>query len=379
LLRWLKEVLAEENMDWPSYLRRLVSTTAGTAAGAAAGVAATPGGPIAVAAASVAAKKVSDDLLAQFMDAHDDQMTRIEELSQEMRGRLIGLQNTVGAGLDAPWHTALTHIEEAGRRPSHREQELEIARNALIKAWGAAKSLLERDPRSRDPAALRCPVIAQQIAALYSFLAEPLNTRRWLVTAYVASRNQLNNEVDDVYDIFAQKMEHAKDLRSARRLRPSLRIRVWSRNLKSTESLWVRAPNPAIVGSGNRTWCKDGLVERDPEFEGRVAALFELDGEARLLRRTCFDAGLGVDALPTASILEGARRVVRNWETVLVVFDSTMGATVMVENPKSGENHPSGDPIKKRVDARYRELMFGPSDYLLDSYFISGPENYWDC
>ena len=310
------------------------------------------------------------------MDAHNDQMTRIEELSQEMRGRLIGLQNTVGAVLDAPWHTALTHIEEASRRPSHREQELELARRHLYYAWGEAKSLLERDPRSRDPAALRCPVIAQQIAALYGFLAEPLNTRHWLATAYAASRNQLNNQVDDVYDIYVQKMEHARSLQSGLSLRPSLRIEVLSKNRKSTEPLWVRAPRLFIgdvdpgAASGTTTWFKIGLVGRDPDFEGHVAALFELDGEAQLLRRTCLDAGVDEVALPTESPLEGARGVVRDWEAVLVVFHSTMAAIVKVEDSKSKEN----SPLRKRVDVRYRTLKshnYNPNDRLED-YFVSG-------
>jgi hypothetical protein len=133
-------------VDWPSYLRKVVSRSAVAAAGAAAGVATAAGGPIAVASAKAAAEKVSDDLLAQFLGAHDDQMQRIEELSLEMRGRLIGLQNTVGGLLDAPWRTALAHIEEAGRGPVRRGQELELARIRLFDAWGVAKGFGRPEP-----------------------------------------------------------------------------------------------------------------------------------------------------------------------------------------------------------------------------------------
>lgn len=360
-------------MDWPSYLRKLVSTTAGTAAGAAAGAAATPGGPIAAAAASVAAKKVSDDLLAQFMDAHDDQMARIEELSQQMSGRLIGLQNTVGAALDIPWQRALGHIEEATWRPAHREQELELARVELFGAWAAAESLLKRDPRSRDPAALRCPVVAQQIAALYSFLAEPLNTKRWLVNAYVASRSQLNNQVDEVYDGFVQKMEREKDLLPQAFRRPTLHIAILSKNRKSTEPLWVRPANLAIKEWGNATWVKSRVVGRDTDFEARVAALFELYGETQLLRETCLKAGVDKAALPTGSVLKGARRVMRNWETVLIVFHSTMGAAVRVQNPwTEGKKSPPEGPIEKSVDKRYSWLMSYNATQSPQDDFISG-------
>ena len=113
-----------------------------------------------------------------------------------------------------PWRTALAHIEEAGRRPSSRAQELELARIRLFDARQVAESLLERDPRSLDPAALRCPLIAQQIAAVYSFLGEPQNTGTRLANAYRASRKQLDNQVGWLYDIFVQKMKGAKGLSS---------------------------------------------------------------------------------------------------------------------------------------------------------------------
>jgi len=139
-------------------------------------MAAGAGGPIAVVAAGAAAENLSESLLAQFMGAHTDQMQRIEALRQEMRGRLIGLQDTVGGLLDAPWRTALAHIEEAARRPPRRAQELELARVRLFEAWGVAEGLFGRNAKSLDPAALRCPLIAQQLAAVYTFLGEPLTS-----------------------------------------------------------------------------------------------------------------------------------------------------------------------------------------------------------
>lgn len=319
-----------------------------------------------MAAASVAAKKVSDDLLAQFMDAHDDQMARIEELSQEMRGRLIGLQNTVGAGLDAPWHTALTHIEEAGRRPSHREQELELARKYLIKAWGVAKSLLERDPRSMDPAALRCPLVAQQIAAVYSFLGEPQNTVHWLEAAYIASRNQLGNQIGAVHGICAEKMKGAKERSPG--LGSHLMIEVWSRNPKSTDPLWVRAPSevgaPQWYGySAGAPWSRYGHVRRDLGFEGRIGALIVLDAEAQLLRLSCLDAGANGTALRPGteprsanadSAREGERRALmdRARFEVIVVFDATTAAVLTVKYTE-----PDDSPIWKRIDDRYQEIL----------------------
>jgi hypothetical protein len=363
----------EENMDWPSYLRKLVSTTAGTAAGAAAGAAATPGGPIAMAAASVAARKVSDDLLAQFMGAHADQMQRIEEISLEMRGQLIELQNTVGGLLDAPWRTALAHIEEAGRRPSRRAQELELARIRLFDAWGVSKSLLERDPRSLDPAALRCPLVAQQIAAVYSLLGERQNAMNWLVTAYKTSRNQLNDQVGAVYDIFAEKMRGVK-----KRIDFGfIMISVYSADPNSQDPLWVRAPLPdhdlrSGPYEGGKFWRKFGLVKPDLGFEGRLAALGALDAEAALLRLACLDAGVeGVALMPGVhprlagmySAREGERRAliedrsraytsfVDHQANVLVVFDATTAVVAHVGTTARDS------PIYHVIGDRYREVL----------------------
>jgi hypothetical protein len=93
-------------------------------------VAAAHGGPVAAASARAAAQRVSDDLVAQFLGAHDEQMERMDALAQEMRGRLTGLQDAVGGLLDGPWRTALVHIDEAGRQPQARERELELASSA---------------------------------------------------------------------------------------------------------------------------------------------------------------------------------------------------------------------------------------------------------
>lgn len=354
-------------MDWPSYLRKVVSRSAVAAAGAAAGMAAAAGGPMAVVSAKAAAEKVSDDLLAQFLGAHDDQMQRIEELSLEMRGRLTGLQNTVGGLLDAPWRTALAHIEEAGRRPSSRAQELELARIRLFDAWGVAESLLERDPRSLDPAALRCPLIAQQIAAVYSFLGEPQNTGYWLANAYRASRKQLDNQVGWLYDIFVQKMKGAKGL-SSRQVLPTS-ISVYSRDWESKDPLWVGAG-----GGRAATSLEIVRVKRDLDFEGRLTALVELDAEAQLLRLACLDAGADGTALRPGteprlasmhSVRDGERRVLigdcqrypgdtshgYHRLKVLVAFHATTAALVEVD---LGTERP---PIERLIDERYRQLL----------------------
>jgi hypothetical protein len=357
-------------VDWPSYLRKVVSKTAVAAAGAAAGVAASAGGPIAMASAKAAAEKLSGDLLAQFMDAQADQMQRIEELSLEMRGRLIELQNAVGAQLDAPWHAALTHIEEAGHRPSHRARELELAKKNLIYAWAEAESLLERDPRSMDPAVLRCPQVAQQIAAVYSFLGEPQNTVRWLEKAYIASRSQLGNQISAVYDIFVQKMKGAKNSWGRG---SCLSIEVSSEDRGSKDPLWVHAPAYAPGKDFMGYYVippKHAYVKRDLEFERRLAALYELDAEAQLLRLACLDAGANTPILrpgtkPSdankASAQKGERRVLRAgslvgvpWDGCLVVFDAMTAAEVSVKTEAQVERSPIEEKIN---DNRYRELF----------------------
>ena len=376
-------------MDWPSYLRKVVSTAAGAAAGVAAGV----GGPIAAASANVAAEKVSDDLLKQFLGAHDDQMQRIEEISLEMRNQLIGLQNTVGGLLDAPWRTALAHIQEASRRPLRRAQELELARIRLFDAWGLAESLLERDPRSLDPAALRCPLVAQQIAAVYSFLGEPQNTVYWLEAAYTTSRNQLDNQVGVVHDIFVQKMKGAYGIPSRRWGKTwDMKITVLLSDPESKDPLWVRAPDspsmrlvqfPEPPGGGLRhQYSKTIWVKVDLDFVGRLMALVALDAEAQLLRLACLDAGADGNALrpgtePRSASIDSAREgerrallgdctlMVRPYDEyyylrVLVVFDATTAAQVKVDLFESEK------PVQQLIDDRYRQILpieLGSSDF----------------
>jgi hypothetical protein len=349
-------------VDWPSYVRKVVSATAGAAAGAAV----LPGGPVAMAAAQAAAGKLSDDLLAQFMGAHLDQMQRIEELNQEMRGRLIGLQNTVGGLLDAPWRTALAHIEEAGRRPGRREQELELARTHLFEAWGVGQALLDRDARSQDPAAMRCPLVAQQIAAVYGFLGEPRNTVHWLATAYTASRNQLDNQVSAIYDLLREKAKHQKGYPF--RGEPRLEIEIWARTLGTRDPLWIVSNTSGyriMYVQSNKTepWSAGWYVERDLDFEGRLAALSEFDAEVQLLRRTCLDAGVAPSALPPDSPIEGARRVLKEnhagWYPegkgcVLVVFNET---TAACPYPLNGGKQ---SPLQRPLGDRYREISSKP-------------------
>jgi hypothetical protein len=342
-------------VDWPSYLRRVVSATAGAAAGVAASVA----GPIAVASAGAAAGKLSGDLLEQFLGAHADQMQRIEELGKEMHGQLIGLQNTVGGLLDAPWRTALAHIDEAGRRPGREAQELELARANLFEAWGVAEGLLERDTSSQDPAALRGPLIAQQIAALYSFLGEPLNTVHWLTIAYTANRNLVNNQVDSFRDSLVQRMKRASRMPNVIGGEyPHMYISVDSTDPNSKDPLWLRAPGRAFSLSGARRhvgcelWRKHGVAERDLEFEGRVAVLVVLDAEAQLLRRTCLEAGVDEVALPSESGRKGARKAAAvtnsNDEmlSAIVVFDSTIAVQFDFV----------GRSARKRIDSRYQKI-----------------------
>lgn len=356
-------------MDWPSFLRKVVSS----AAGAAAGAAVVPGGPVAVAAAQAAAGRLSDDLLAQFMGAHLDQMQRIEQLNQEMRSRLIGLQNAVGGLLDGPWRTALAHIEEAARRPGHRAQELELARIHLFEAWGVGQALLDRDPRSQDPAAVRCPLIAQQIAAVYGFLGEPLNAVHWLIESYKESRNQLDNQVDALYDIFLEKVKRRRGYPYGRD--PYLEIKIWSRSHNSKDRLWLKLNTSGYrilytrpQSEWAKPWSTSAVVARDLDFESRLAALAEFDGEVQMLRRTCLDAGADRAALPSESPLDGARRVVKDNRSgwcpqgegcILVVFDSMTAACPYPLNggPQS--------PLQRPFDDRYREI---PSRSL-DKYF----------
>lgn len=53
-----------------------------------------------MAGASALAGKVSDDLLAQFLKAHAEQVDLLDQLGHEMRGRLASLAASIDAQLD---------------------------------------------------------------------------------------------------------------------------------------------------------------------------------------------------------------------------------------------------------------------------------------
>jgi hypothetical protein len=344
-------------MDWPSYLRAVVSRTAGAAVGAAA----TPGGPIAAASAKAATETVSD-LLLQFLGAHDEQMDRLTELAEDIRGRLMGLQDAVGGLLDAPWRTALAHIEEAGRRPAARERELELARVRLFDAWGAAEALLERNARSTDPAALRCPVIAQQIAAVYGFLGEPQNARSWLVTGYLASRQQLGHQVDRLHDLLVDKVRRAKS--PAGDVHSLIVIAVRSLNPNSDDPLWVRMPGKVStpIGYASQGWEKSRRIAHDVDFERQVVGLAAMDAEAQLLRLTCLAAGATDPRLQPnekspkvasgESAEAGEKRVLRRPDAALVVFSPITTAHIIASGYSATRT-----VLEQPIAGRYREVL----------------------
>jgi hypothetical protein len=336
-------------VDWPSYLRAVVTT----ASGAAAGAAAVAGGPVAAATAKAIAEKVTGDLLNQFMEAQSDQAARTDALIAQITGRLDELYSAVGAQLDTAWHKALTHISEAERRPTQRDRELDLARVDLLEAWSIASALLERDPTSKDPAALRRPQVAQQLAAVYALLAEPDSTRYWLSTGYAASRDQLQRQVSSVYDVLVAKMKTAKDSRK-RSGDPCLKIEVWSKVPRSTDRLWTMSPGNVIAPFSydeRSPWTTYGLVRRDLDFETRIAALARFDGESQLLRQTCAEVNV---TARTGTSDAGVHSVMNpTWSGgrgVVVVFspDTAAAVSALDGGPQS--------PLARSLEDRYRSV-----------------------
>jgi hypothetical protein len=319
------------------------------------------------------------------MDAQADQMERIDQLGQEMRGRMTRLQDSVGGLLDRHWHTALMHIEEASRRPPEaRRQELELASEQLFEAWGVAKALLDRDPCSMDPAALKGPTIAQQIAAVYQFMGEPDSTRRWLANAYVASRDQLDAQVGAVHDIFLEKIKHVITSRYVRTPYPYLDIKLWTTVYPSRDLLWNRWPASLLDKDPfEPPSFKQAQIARDPDLEKRLMALVELDGEAQLLRRTCRKAGINKASLakssrsaltttPGGSIFGGE---------VHLVFDS---ATRLIIQPDMvlGPGHRKDSvpsPLDRKLNKRYFQLpwppRYGPDSFPLSTGLFDDPQS----
>jgi len=336
-------------VDWPSYLRAVVTTTTGAAAAGAVGAA---GGPIAAATAKTVAEKVTGDLLNQFMEAQSDQAAHTNALIAEITGRLAELHNAVGAQLDKTWYKALTHISEAGRRPSQRDRELDLARVDLLDAWSIASALLERDPTSIDPAALRRPQIAQQLAAVYALLAEPDSTRYWLSTGYAASRDQLQRQVSSVYDVLVDKMKTARNSRK-RGGDPRLRIGVLSKVPHPTDRLWTLAPGNVIAPFSyeRMPWTTSGLVSRDLDFETRVAALARFDAESQPLRQTCAEANVIAHTGTSDAGAHSVKNPAREWGWgVVVVFspDTAAALTALDGGP--------GSPLARPLEDRYRSV-----------------------
>jgi hypothetical protein len=311
---------------------------------------------------------LSDDLLAQFIESQADQMERIDQLGQELRGQMTKLQDSIGGLLDTPWHTALTHIEEASSMPPKaRRRELELAKERLFEAWGVAKALLDRDPRSMDPAALKCPAIGQQIAAVYWFMGDPDSSRRWLAKAYTASRDQLSGQLSAVYDILVEKTQHP--LRELNPFMkgpfPGLHLGLWTA-YQTRDLLWNSADTKPSWSYPDGPGPKNLYMGRDLNLEARLMPLVELDGEAQLLRLTCLKAGVNAAALPKDApraliAPESAAWPREPWERgqVQLWFNQATLATINVPSPTGGAT-PLPSPLERGLNKRYRQLPWPP-------------------
>lgn len=209
-------------------------------------------------------------------------------------------------------------------------------------------------PHSVDPAALRAPLIAEQIAVVYRLIGEQENTRLWLTTAYDISRAQLDSQVQYAYDTCAEMAEHPKfDHRTdnaldleVNRANPTSGQRVPAIRPRAYRSL---GPNVhRMSGTPGEPWQTIGVtIGRDPDFEARLIALAELDAEAQLLRATCIQAGLGATELRAESPRQGARRALfrgGSRESILLVLDALNYASVFAKTGPPAV----GRPLRKR-------------------------------
>jgi hypothetical protein len=153
-------------MHWLSFLQQTVITGAGAAAGVVG--TAVSANPLLGAAASAAAQKSTEELLAEFLPAQQDALDELAERTQRIESILGDVRTDVRALTDAPWRAALLHIEDAASHPDAASVELALARNLLYEAWGAS-------PRAASRA-----LIAQQLSVVYGLLGAPQDSHQWL-------------------------------------------------------------------------------------------------------------------------------------------------------------------------------------------------------
>jgi Starch binding domain len=153
-------------MRWLSFLQQTVITGAGAAAGVV-GTSVTAN-PLLGAAAGAAAKRSTEELLAEFLPAQQDALDELAERTQRIESILGDVRTDVRALTDAPWRAALLHIEDAATHPDAAPAELALARNLLYEAWGAS-------PRAASRA-----LIAQQLSIIYGMLGAPQDSHQWL-------------------------------------------------------------------------------------------------------------------------------------------------------------------------------------------------------
>jgi hypothetical protein len=349
-------------VGWQSYLRELVPKVAGATAGAAA----LAGGPIAAAAAGKTAEVITDDVLAQFLDAQSDQMADLVRLNREMADQLVGIQQGVDALLDGPWRTGLLHIADAASNPSRRQSGLELARVELFRAWGNANTPYRRQ------------AIEQDLAALFGILNEPENARHWIKLAAASHAEVLRAAIEKMHGQLLESITKSSNERK-NKPRPLLSVHVRTTRPETPDPLFLAASKAdenfergRSFDEETRFWYKD-LSSRRCEIYGdsggTIAALAELDAAGQLLRRTCVEAGVPDSALPSMSLADGAWRAIKcrsdydyGKNVVLVVFGPSLAAMI-------GQPYLLKGPILDPLPSEYAVLDERTVEYYWEELF----------
>jgi hypothetical protein len=154
--------------SWPNLLFRLLSAGIASAAGEGAKLAAGSVNPLLAAPADAVARRVTEQLLQQFLPAQQEAMQKIELLARDIHSLVGDIDTRVRSLQEGTARAARLHMEDAALHPERAAEELQAARRLLYEAWGAAT-----DPAQRSLA-------AQELSGIYAFLGHHDDSIRWL-------------------------------------------------------------------------------------------------------------------------------------------------------------------------------------------------------
>ena len=176
-------------MSWQAFLQKTLTASATAAAGSAA--TAITANPVLGAAAGAAARKSTEQLLAEFLPAQQEALGTLVEQTRGIEKLLGSVQSDLRTMMDRDWQAAHLSIADAAKHPERAHEELHVARRRLFDAWGGANSYAKRSQ------------VSQELSVVYGLLGEPDDSHEWLFQAYSEETKALADSINQTWEATA--------------------------------------------------------------------------------------------------------------------------------------------------------------------------------